>query len=202
VVHIANFADEPPVTAVARAELDTPPAVPLLLAAGRLHTNKGFDVLLRALQQLPQAWLWLAGSGPEAQALQRLARELGVAARVRWLGWRGDVTALMRSADVFVCPSRHEGLGSIVLESWAHDCPLVATRSQGPAELIRHEHDGLLADIDDSAGLARAIATLLDSAGLRQQLAQAGRQRYQREFSRARISADYREFFSAVRPCR
>lgn len=202
VVHIANFADETPVAAVPRAALDTPAGVPLLLAAGRLHTNKGFDVLLRALVQLPQAWLWLAGSGPEAEALQRLARELGVAARVRFLGWRGDVTALMRSADVFVCPSRHEGLGSIVLESWAHGCALVATRSQGPAELIRHERDGLLVDIDDSAGLARTVSTLLDSAGLRQQLAQAGRQRYQREFSRARISADYREFFSAVRPRR
>ncbi len=115
----------------------------MLLAAGRLHHNKGFDVL-RALARLPDATLWLAGTGPEQSALHALATGLGVAGRVRFLGWRDDVTTLMASVDVFVCPSRHEGLGSIVLEAWAHGCPIVATASQGPAELIRADQTGLL----------------------------------------------------------
>ncbi|MFV0277825.1 MAG: glycosyltransferase, partial [Parahaliea sp.] len=127
---IPNFADETEPEPVSRASLATPEDVPLLLTAGRCHRNKAFDILLEAMAQVPDAWLWVAGDGPERAALERLAQELGLGERVRFLGWRDDVDALMRSADLFVCPSRHEGLGSIVLEAWYHGCPIIATRSQ------------------------------------------------------------------------
>src|SRR5690606_17238191 len=110
VFHIPNFADETPVQPLPRTSFDTPPERPLLIAAGRLHVNKAFDILLRALPAIPDAVLWLAGDGPEESNLKALAQELGVAERVRFLGWRNDVTTLMASGDVFVCPSRHEGL--------------------------------------------------------------------------------------------
>ncbi|MFC6670336.1 glycosyltransferase [Marinobacterium aestuariivivens] len=134
VVQIPNFADETPVEPLPRDSFDTPTDRPLILAAGRLHVNKAFDVLLHALADLPDVMLWLAGSGPEETSLKALCSQLGLDERVRFLGWRDDVTTLMRTADLFVCPSRHEGLGSIVMESWAHGCPIVATNSQGPAK--------------------------------------------------------------------
>ncbi|EUC70044.1 glycosyl transferase family 1 [Alcanivorax sp. 97CO-5] len=198
VVHIPNFADEEVVPALPRGSFDTPEDCPLILAAGRLHENKGFDVLLAALQSIPDAVLWLAGSGPEEVALKRRCETLGLTGRVRFLGWRSDVTSLMRTADLFVCPSRHEGLGSIVLESWAHSCPIVATRSQGPAELIDHGATGLLTPVDDPQTLAEAINLLLRDTRLREQLVEAGRQHYHACYSRTKIVGRYLEFFASL----
>lgn len=202
VFHIPNFADERPVEPVSRASCETPDGVPLVLAAGRLHVNKAFDTLLHAMAAVPGAVLWLAGTGPEEARLRALAGELGLAGRVRFLGWREDVTALMRAADVFVCPSRHEGLGSIVLESWAHRCPLIATRSQGPAELISDGRDGLLTPIDDAPTLGRVIGGLLADPTRRAALAEEGARTYAREYSRAAIAEAYVRLFSRLVPGR
>lgn len=199
VVHIPNFADEREVTPLPRDSFDTPVDTPLLLAAGRLHENKGFDILLRALVQIPDATLWLAGAGPEAASLKALCHELGLDARVRFLGWRNDVTALMRTADVFVCPSRHEGLGSIVLESWVSRCPIVATASQGPAELIADGVTGLVTPIDEPAPLADAVSRVLADAGFRQQLTENAAREYAEKYSEAVIVEAYRQFFQRIR---
>ncbi|WP_372865355.1 glycosyltransferase family 4 protein, partial [Spongiibacter sp.] len=198
VVHIPNFADETPVAPLPRDSFDTPADVPLLLAAGRLHVNKGFDTLLQALVAVPEAHLWLAGSGPEEQALKTLCSELGLDRRVRFLGWRNDVTALMRSVDAFVCPSRHEGLGSIVMESFAHHCPIIATRSQGPGEVIEHEYSGLLTDIDDVGQLAEAISATLDDGGLRQRMVDNAAGVYASTYSRQVIVDAYLDFYRRI----
>ncbi|WP_347136763.1 glycosyltransferase [Parahaliea mediterranea] len=198
VYRIPNFADETDPAPVSRASLNTPEGVPLLLTAGRAHHNKAFDVLLRALVEVPDAWLWLAGDGPERTALENLSRELGVADRVRFLGWRDDVDALMRSADLFVCPSRHEGLGSIVVEAWYHGCPIVATRSQGPGELIEHEVTGLLTPVDETGPLAAAIRSLLDDPAAAARLADTARAHYDRHYSRAHIARSYNELLHQV----
>ncbi|WP_439135940.1 glycosyltransferase [Pseudomaricurvus sp.] len=198
VFHIPNFADETKVSPLPRNSFNTPEDAPLLLAAGRLHTNKGFDVLLEALSRVPSAYLWLAGDGPEKQNLLKQARQLKLTERIRFLGWRADVTALMRTADIFVCPSRHEGLGSIVLEAWAHQCPIVATNSQGPGELIRDQQDGLLVPVDDSQALAKRLKSLLTDAAQRQTLAATAYQRYYHEFSRNIISNQYSDCLQSL----
>ncbi len=198
VVHIPNFADETPVNPLPRTSFETPADVPLILAAGRLHVNKGFDTLLRSLRSVPDAFLWLAGSGPEEQSLKKLCAELGLDQRVRFLGWRSDVTALMRSVDLFVCPSRHEGLGSIVMESFAHQCPIVATRSQGPGEVIEHEHSGLLTAIDHVDELAEAINRVLDSEELKKQLTENAAEVYRSTYSREVIVNSYLDFYQRI----
>lgn len=190
---IPNFAAETDPEPVSRESLETPADVPLLLAAGRLHRNKAFDILLQALTGLPEAWLWLAGDGPEREALEQQCRELGLSARVRFLGWRTDVDALLRSADLFVCPSRHEGLGSIVVEAWYHGCPIVATASQGPGELIEHGATGLLSPVDDAAALAGNIRQLLDDPAAARALADNAAAHYRAHYSRATISRSYRD---------
>lgn len=198
VVHIPNFADETPVEPLPRDSFDTPADVPLLLAAGRLHVNKGFDTLLRALVNVPDAVLWLAGSGPEEQALKSLCSELGLDKRVRFLGWRNDVTALMRSVDAFICPSRHEGLGSIVMESFAHRCPIIATRSQGPGEVIEHDYSGLLTDIDDVGQLSEAMNLALTDVALRERLVENATQVYATTYSRQVIVDAYLDFYRRI----
>ena len=124
-----NAAPDERATPWPRHALGTPGAAPLLLALGRLHENKGFDTLIRALALLPDHHLWLAGEGPLEESLRRLARETGVEERVRLLGWRADTAALYAACDAFVCPSRHEPFGNIIVEAWAQRVPVVATRS-------------------------------------------------------------------------
>jgi glycosyltransferase involved in cell wall biosynthesis len=199
IVHIPNFADERAVEPVPRDNFDTPLDQPLILAAGRLHVNKAFDVLLHSLTELPGVTLWLAGAGPEEPKLKALCTQLGLDSRVRFLGWRPDVTALMRTADLFVCPSRHEGLGSIVMESWAHRCPIVATDSQGPGEAITDGVSGLLTPVDDAKTLARAISSVLDSDDLRQRLIEGASEVYANGYSKAHIVERYAEFYQQIR---
>lgn len=198
VFHIANFIDEVHADPLIRDSFDTPPDAPILLALGRLHVNKGFDTLLRAMTGIESGTLWLAGTGPEEERLRQLARERGIEHRVRFLGWRDDVNALMASADLFICPSRHEGIGNIVLEAWFHGCPIVATRSQGPQELISDGRDGLLTPIDDANALAEAVNRLLGEPKRARELAVEGFRTYQQRYSRRVICDQYLELFETV----
>ncbi|MBI1200437.1 MAG: glycosyltransferase [Phenylobacterium sp.] len=194
---IPNFAAAPADAApVDRASLDTPADVPLLLSMGRLHENKAHDVTLQALARTPGAWLWIAGVGPLEAQLKSLAEALGVASRVRFLGWRTDPSALYRTADVCVFPSRYEPLGNVVIQAWAHGLPIVAAESQGPKALIRDGADGLLAPVDDVDALTTAIGRLLADARLRARLAKAGAQRVEAEFSEAAVVAQWRALFA------
>jgi len=192
--HIPNFVDEERRSAVPRDSLGTPPDVPLLLALGRLHANKAFDVLLEAMRDLPPAWLWIAGEGPLEQNLRDQAARLGLSERVRFLGWRDDTAALLGAADILVCPSRHEPLGNVVLEAWAHRTPVVAAASQGPSELIEDKITGLLAPIDDPRVLAETLRGAIEMPDETAALALRGYAAYQAEYTESRVVKRYLEF--------
>jgi glycosyltransferase involved in cell wall biosynthesis len=194
--YIPNFARARDEAALARTSFDTPAGAPLLLAMGRLHDAKAHDVSLRALALIPDAHLWIAGDGPEEAHLKALAGELGVAARVHFLGWRDDAGALYRAADLCLFPSRYEPLGNVVLQAWAHGLPIVAAASQGPADFIKDGEDGVLVPIDDPAALAGAARALLADAAARQRLAAAGLKRIEGEFSERAVLAQWRALFS------
>ncbi|MBV9521639.1 MAG: glycosyltransferase, partial [Alphaproteobacteria bacterium] len=98
--YLPNFVEAAPRTPVERASLATPEGVPLALALGRLHPNKGFDVLLQAVARVPDLFLWIAGAGALKGRLQRQAAALGIAGRTRFLGWRDDSGALLAAADL------------------------------------------------------------------------------------------------------
>ena len=142
--YVPNFVSAERVVPISRATFGTPSDVPVVVAAGRLHPNKGFDVLLDAMAQVPKAHLWLAGSGPLDSALKAQAGQLGIADRVHFLGWRGDAISLIAAADVLVCSSRLEPLGNVVLEGWAQGTPVVAAAAKGPDSLIDEGESGLL----------------------------------------------------------
>ena len=197
--YIANFVSADPAPALTRAEFATPENVPLILALGRLHTNKAFDLLLKALSDLPQAFAWIAGEGPLKNELQAQAQKLGVDGRLRFLGWRDDVAALLAAADIFVCPSRIEPLGNVVIEAWAHGTPVVAASAAGPESLITPGETGLLVPLEDAPALATSIRTLIDNPDLSARLAEAGRQAYEQQFTEAAIVERYLEFFERVR---
>jgi len=181
-----------------RERLDTPADVPLLLALGRLHDAKAIDVLLEALTLETRAYLWMAGDGPLRAELQDLARKLGVAERVRFLGWRDDRDALFGAADICVFPSRYEPHGTVTMEAWGHRTPLVAAASAGPAAYVRDGEDGLLAPVDDAPALAAAISRVIDEPGLAAHLVEGGWRRYQAEYTEEACVTGYLDLFQRL----
>ena len=193
--HLPNFVTDFAATAPAEAFAHGEPA---LLALGRLHRDKAFDVLIRALAFVPRARLVIAGSGPEGEALAAIARAEGVAGRVHFVGWRQDVGALLKAADVFICSSRVEPLGNVVLEAWSAGCAVVAADADGPRELIRPGIDGLVCPREDAAALAEAIRSVLDDVTLARRMAAAGRARFAAEFAAGPVLAQWRRFLADV----
>ena len=195
--YIPNFAlAAPDVPPADRAALQTPEDAPLLLGMGRLHESKAHDVTLRALTQIPDAYLWIAGAGPLEAKLKAMAQALGVAGRVRFLGWRTDPSALYRAADICVFPSRYEPLGNVVIQSWAHGLPVIAAASQGPAALIADGEDGLLVPIDDADALAEAVNRLIADPMTCIRLVQNGAERVESQFSPAAVVTQWRALFA------
>ena len=196
---IPNFVDDEAGAAPAeRAAYGTPRDAPLVFALGRLHENKAFDVLLRAMAAVPGAWLWLAGDGPLRRTLERQAAELGIAERVRFLGWQENAAPFFAAADLYVVPSRHEPLGSVVLEGWMHRLPMVAAASQGPAWLINDGENGLLVPVDDAEALASALRRLVGDPQTAERLAQAGRAAYEDGFTEAVAVQRYLALFDRL----
>ena len=200
ITYLPNFVDSTPAMPISRANFDTPEDVPLLLALGRLHENKAFDVLLTAMRDIPNAFLWIAGEGALRKNLEMSARQLGIFERVRWLGWRCDVAALLATADILVCPSRHEPLGNVIIEAWAHGCPVVAASSQGPKWLIDSCGAGILFSIDDPRALAQSVLRLLGNKDIAIDMVARGRQAYAQDYSEDIVVQRYIEFFDRVSP--
>lgn len=196
--YLPNFVSAKVMDPLPRNRFYTPMDAPLLLALGRLHENKAFDVLLDAMVRLPNAYLWLAGEGPKRGELEAQAEKLGIKPRIRFLGWRDDTAALLASCDVFVCPSRHEPLGNVVVEAWAQSKPVVAADSLGPGVLIEQEENGVLVPVDDSASLAYAIGKVLGDENLRSHIARHGRATYEERFTEDIVVSQYLDFFNSI----
>lgn len=195
---ISNFVNEKIVAPAQRNNFNTPANAPLILTAGRLHENKGIDVLIKALARVDDVYLWVAGEGPLKDNLEKLVTDLNLDGRVRFLGWREDINALLSSADMFVCPSRHEPLGNVVLEAWAQKTPIIATAAQGPKQLIDEGENGLLVPIDDYFLLAEKITTLIDSKKLKESLIDNANRKYQESFSQKIIVGEYKRFLNSI----
>lgn len=197
--YLPNFVEDFGAVAPAdRAALGIPQGAPMLLGLGRLHRDKGFDIALKSLARLPGAHLAIAGSGPEEAALKALAGELGVAERAHFLGWRRDAGALLAACDIFLCSSRGEPLGNMVLEAWAARRPVVALAALGPSELIAQDETGIVTPLEDAEALAAALARVLADRDFGRRLATAGRARYERDFTRAPVLAAWRRLFEQL----
>ena len=194
--YLPNFASD--LAGATPERLGVPANVKLVLALGRLHANKAFDVLIRAMRRLPGVHAIIAGDGPERAKLAALAHDQGVAGRVQFPGWRHDTGALLAGCDVLACPSRREPLGNVVVEAFAAARPVVAAAAAGPRELIRPGEDGLLVPIEDDEALATSIGLLLGTPDFARRIALAGRTRFEAEFAEAPVLARWRHFLATV----
>jgi glycosyltransferase involved in cell wall biosynthesis len=157
----------------------------VLLTASQLIPEKGLDVCLRAMAELPEpVVLWSVGEGPDSERLHRYAAELGVQNRTRFLGLQRNVEPFMQAADCFVCPSLwEEAAGLVNLEAQACGLPVVASRIGGIPEYVDDGVTGLLYPPGESGALAACIRRLIDEPGVREDMGRAARELAERRFS-------------------
>ena len=194
--------DEPPPAWAENRPLLLPEGARVLLAISRLTTQKGVDVAVRALAEVRRehadAVLVVLGEGEEREALERLARDLGVAEAVFLPGRAGDVADWLARAELFVHPARWEGFGLVLLEAMLVGRPVVASAVSAVPEIVVDGDTGLLVPPDDPAALARALARLLDDRDLAARYGDAGRERARREFSVDRMARRTLEVYDAA----
>lgn len=181
----------------ARAELGLSPGGTVVVAVARLAPQKALHVLLRAIVLLPDVTLLLCGEGPERGSLEDLARELEVRERVRFLGWRDDVSGVLEAADAFCLSSLWEAVPLAIQEAVAAGVPVVATDVGGTAELITDGVSGRLVPAGDHDALAAALRDVLDHPHLGESYAAAAlkdlRPRFRNEAMLARLADLYLE---------
>jgi glycosyltransferase involved in cell wall biosynthesis len=165
-----------------------------ILAAGRLHNQKGFDLLINAfgiIKDSISSDLYIVGEGKLRKKLEQQIEEKNLIDRVHLLGFRDDIHALMKSANCFVLSSRYEGFGNVIVEAMACECPVISFDCEyGPSEIIRHNVDGLLVPTKNIAELANSIAVMLSDSALRERLSRAGKRRAL-DFDIEKIAAEY-----------
>jgi glycosyltransferase involved in cell wall biosynthesis len=181
------------------AALPVPPGAPTVLAMGRLHRDKGFDVLLAAIARLPDVHALIAGDGPERAALHALARRAGLLPRVHFLGWRADTASLLAAADMLVCPSRREPLGNQILEAFSAAKPVVAAMADGPAWLLDQGRRGILVPGESGVALAAGIEGMLRNRAMASSFGAAGRACFEAAFAAAPVVAAWHSFCQHVK---
>jgi glycosyltransferase involved in cell wall biosynthesis len=170
-----------------------------LLAVGRLSREKGFDLLLEAFARIraafPNAYLTIAGAGPQEEALQAQCRDLGLEQALRFPGYTSDLPACFASASVFVLPSRYEGLPNALLEAGGCGLPIVAFLcSQGVTDLLRGQRGVWLAREISADALAEALNAALSALEPGERFQHA----FVEPFERTRAIAAYEAMLDSV----
>lgn len=188
----------------AKTRIGIPPQTPVIGIAARLSDQKGIEYLLRAMVEvrktLPDLVLVIAGDGPLEDDLREQARTLSVDDRVRFLGVRHDVPALLRAFDLFVLPSLWEGLPMVILEAMAAGCPVLASDVGGVGHAITHDVTGALVRPMDVGQLASEIIRLVSDRDLRATIAGNAKQKFHREFSASAMTKRYEALYRREPP--
>jgi glycogen synthase len=192
-VDVGLFSPAPPDSTASAS----PPPLRLLIV-GRLVRQKGVDVILDAMARTPAAsTLRVVGDGPERPALERQTAALGLSDRVAFDGWlpRARLPDAYRAADVFVFPSRDEGMPNVVLEAMASALPVIGTPIPGTRDLVADGENGLMIPPDAPDALDHALRRLADAPDLRRRMGEAGRRRAENLFSWGAAADAYAAWF-------
>jgi glycosyltransferase involved in cell wall biosynthesis len=176
---------------------------PRLLSVGRIVHQKGLDLAMHALGGLKDLnWEWrIAGDGPQMQALQSLAQELGIDDRVFFLGWqsREQIMESYKQANVFLFPSRHEGMPNAILEAMSSGLPVIATCIAGNEELLVEGQTGYLVPAEDIEVLQDALKKILNDSILRRQMGDSSRRRVEENYSWESTAQQYAVLLEKVK---
>ncbi|MFT4126685.1 MAG: glycosyltransferase family 4 protein [Gordonia sp. (in: high G+C Gram-positive bacteria)] len=205
-VDIARFAPDPQARSRIRAQLGLVEDRPVILCLSRLVPRKGQDMLIRALplvrREIADTVLVIAGGGPHADRLHRLARREGVAGHVIFTGSvpAAELAAYHAIADVFAMPSRTraggldvEGLGIVYLEASATGVPVVAGLSGGAPETVREQITGTVVDGTDVPAIALSLITILGDRAAAAEMGRQGRLFVEQQWQWSRMAARLRQ---------
>jgi glycosyltransferase involved in cell wall biosynthesis len=178
------------------------PDAPLLVAAGRLSHEKGFDILIDSLALLAKTGhkpsVLIYGDGPERDDLQEQIETHQLTDRVKLMGFTPDVRPPFGAMEFLVVPSRSEGFPLVLLEAWAQGAPVVATPVGGLPDLIDDNVNGILARDATPEALAEALRRALETPDFRDRCGGEGRRRTRERYNFERqldsLEAIYREF--------
>jgi glycosyltransferase involved in cell wall biosynthesis len=182
------------------------PRIPGLLRVGLIARMndpvKNQTVLLHAAARLkdkfPHVEYLLVGDGHLRHGLEQIARKLGLADRVRFMGERHDIPAILAAMDISVVASSSESLSNVILESMAAARPVVATRVGGNPELVRDGETGVLVPTNDESKLAEALAQLLARPSLREELGRKAQSVARAQFGMERVRDQYEHLYAAL----
>ena len=176
----SRFHPDPAARARLRAELGCAPDQVVVVAISRLVRHKGYPELAWAVAKIKDAELWVVGERLDSDRgddMLALLRGAGLGCRLRVLGYRTDVAAILAAADIFALPSHFEGLPMSVIEAMLTGLPVVATDIRGPREQVVPGVTGLLVPAGQAAPLAEALGRLTREPATRAAMGQAGRTR-------------------------
>lgn len=194
--HINNFAEtEDTDVPVDRAEMQTPKDATVLLTLARFHKNKALDIVLDAVKEMPDVYVWMAGDGPDRDALMKQAEDLDIEERVRFLGWRTDRAALLQAADICVFASRFEPFGTVFAQAWQQKTPVIVSDADGPSQFCTDRQDCLMIPKDNAQALVDAVRTIQNDTALRDKIVEKGLENYRENFTRAKSVQNYLEYY-------
>jgi len=171
---------------------------PMLTFVGRLAPQKDPLTLLRAIQNLSRGKLFLIGDGPLRFQAERFIRQNRLASRVILTGARMDIPDILAASDVFVLPSRWEGLPLVIIEAMMAGLPVVASRVGGVPELVEDGITGFLVPPGDSEALAEALQWLIEDKELRRRMGEAGREKALRKFTLDRMLRETQALYEEI----
>lgn len=173
-----------------------------VIYVGRLSPEKGVDFLIRSwalVKADPDASNWtlrIVGDGPDRQALENLARKLGVEASIEWTGFTNDVRQHYLAASILVMPSEYEGMPLVLLEAKQMGLPVVSTNHLGAQRYLTPGQEGLIANYQDTNGFAAAITKLIKEPDLMQKFGRFTRSRAD-EFTVEKMDGPWRALFAS-----
>lgn len=180
------------------------PGEKIIISTSRLVAKNGLDVLIKAVAVLiadhsrANAKLLLLGDGELKLELEKLAETLNIRERVIFAGSvnHSDLPQFLKISDVFVRPSRSEGLGSAFLEAMAAGTPVIGTRIGGIPDFLKDKETGLFAKVDNPEDISEKINLILNNKDLREKIIKNGRELIVRNYNWAKIAAEFKNIYS------
>ncbi len=170
-----------------------------IVAMGRFHKNKGFDIIIKALSFLPDFKLILVGSGPLYRSYMSLIKKYNISDRIDIHDWTDNISDYLNSASLLVCPSRHEPFGNIVIDGWAHKIPVIVSDTGGLGMLIKNKENGIKFINEDVFDLVKKIKELTKNKKLISRITKQAYEDFKSKFSEEIVLKEYISFFNKIK---